>query len=301
MTLLSVKGLSKHYDKKPAVNDVSFQFAEGGCIALIGPNGAGKTTVLRTLAGLLKPTKGTVTFAGMKPNSDIRTHIGYLPQHPVFYSWMTGFEFLRYSGRLSNLSKEEAEKHSEELLDVVGISQAKSKRIGKYSGGMRQRLGIAQAMIHKPELLMLDEPVSALDPIGRREVLTLMEDLKKELTILFSTHILSDADEVSDQLLLLHNGGLIESGPMDTLREKYQTAKLELTFTEHADVYLERIRPLESVTDADVTGKTIDVYVTDMALARKEILDIALKEDWQLTGFMMKQASLEDMFMKAVN
>src|SRR5699024_3102505 len=109
--------------------------------------------------------------------------------------------------------------------------QAKSKRIGKYSGGMKQRLGIAQAMIHKPKLLMLDEPVSALDPIGRREILTLMEELKEELTILFSTHILSDADEVSDELLLLHKGEIVESGPMDTLRRKYQTEKLELTFT----------------------------------------------------------------------
>src|SRR5699024_10007438 len=135
MTLLEVKGLSKHYDKKPAVDEVSFEFAEGGCIALIGPNGAGKTTILRTLAGLLKPTKGTVEFAGMKPNSDIRSHIGYLPQHPVFYQWMTGEEFLRYSGKLSNLPRAEAAKQAKELLDVVGISQAKSKRIGKYSGG----------------------------------------------------------------------------------------------------------------------------------------------------------------------
>src|SRR5699024_11399595 len=112
---------------------------------------AGKTTILRTLAGLLKPTKGTVQFAGMKPNSDIRAHIGYLPQHPMFYTWMTGEEFLKFSGRLFDISKEEVTRRSDELLDVVGIGHAKSKRIGKYSGGMRQRLGIAQAMIHKPQ------------------------------------------------------------------------------------------------------------------------------------------------------
>lgn len=301
MTLLDVKGLSKYYDKKPVVDDVSFQFQEGGCIALIGPNGAGKTTILRTLAGLLKPTKGTVTFNNRKPNSDIRAYIGYLPQHPVFYNWMSGQEFLRYSARLSNLSKEEATKRSEKLLEVVGIREAKTKRIGKYSGGMRQRLGIAQAMIHRPQLLMLDEPVSALDPIGRREVLTFMEELKKELTILFSTHILSDADEVSDELLLLHNGRIVESGPMDTLRKKYQTARLALTFTENSCQYQERLHILESVTDTEVRGNTIDVHVTDVTPARKEILSIALKEDWPLTGFMTKQATLEDMFMKAVD
>ncbi|HLQ71172.1 MAG TPA: ABC transporter ATP-binding protein [Bacillota bacterium] len=301
MALLEVKGLSKYYDRKPVVNKVSFQFQEGRCIALIGPNGAGKTTVLRTLAGLLKPTEGIVKFNGRNPNSDIRPYIGYLPQHPVFYPWMTGSEFLRYSGRLSNLPKEEAKKRSEELLDVVGISQAKSKRIGKYSGGMKQRLGIAQAMIHKPQLLMLDEPVSALDPIGRREILTLMEELKEELTILFSTHILSDADEVSDELLLLHKGEIVESGLMDTLRRKYQTEKLELTFTENAAHYREKIHKLETVENTDAVGSTIEVHVSDVVLARKEILQVALKEDWPLSGFVIKQASLEDMFMKAVN
>lgn len=301
MTLLEVKDLSKHYDKKPAVDGVSFEFQEGGCIALIGPNGAGKTTILRTLAGLLKPTTGTVMLAGMKPNSDIRSHIGYLPQHPVFYNWMTGEEFLQYSGKLSYLSKEEATKRSDALLDVVGISKAKSKRIGKYSGGMRQRLGIAQAMIHRPQLLMLDEPVSALDPIGRREVLTLMEDLKKELTILFSTHILSDADEVSDELLLLHEGKIVESGSMNTLRKKHQTEKLELTFTEHAAAYEEKIRTLETVHNTEVSGSTIEIQVSNVAVARREILRVALNEDWPLTDFMTKQATLEDMFMKAVN
>src|SRR5699024_1232080 len=126
------------------------------------------------------------------------------------------------------------------------------KRIGKYSGGMRQRLGIAQAMIHRPQLLMLDEPVSALDPIGRREVLTLMEELKKELTILFSTHILSDADEVSDELLLLHNGELVESGSMNMLRRKYQTEKLELTFTEVKNEFQEKLQSLEMISDIQV-------------------------------------------------
>jgi len=301
MTLLEVKGLSKHYDKKPAVDDVSFQFREGGCIALIGPNGAGKTTILRTLAGLLKPTKGTVAFAGVEPNSDIRPFIGYLPQHPVFYQWMTGEEFLTYSGMLSNLSKTEATKQAKELLDVVGISQVKSKRIGKYSGGMRQRLGIAQAMIHKPQLLMMDEPVSALDPIGRREVLTLMEDLKKELTILFSTHILSDADEVSDELLLLHQGRIVESGSMEALREKYNTAKLELTFSENAGIYQEKIDALEEVSHSSVAGRTIRIDARNVALTRRNIIRTASEEDWPLTDFVTKHVTLEDMFMKVVN
>ncbi|HLR02178.1 MAG TPA: ABC transporter ATP-binding protein [Virgibacillus sp.] len=300
MTLLDVKGLSKQFDKKPVVDDVSFKFQEGGCIALIGPNGAGKTTILRTLAGLLKPTKGTVQFAGMKPNSDIRAHIGYLPQHPMFYTWMTGEEFLKFSGRLFDISKEEVTRRSDELLDVVGIGHAKSKRIGKYSGGMRQRLGIAQAMIHKPQLLMLDEPVSALDPLGRREVLTLMEELKKELTILFSTHILSDADEVSDELLLLHEGQIVESGQMVRLREKYQTKNIELTFMENAEAIHQQLKELAFVETSNVVGNTIDVRTDDVEKGRKVIMKLAVEGDWPLTDLRTKQATLEDMFMKAV-
>src|SRR5699024_9255629 len=196
MALLTVENLSKQYDNSLVVNQTSFQFESGKCVALIGPNGAGKTTTLRMLSGLLKPTSGTITFDDMKQNADIRGNIGYLPQHPVFFKWMTGQEFLIYVGRLANLSKQEADSRAERLLDCVGLTESAKRRIGKYSGGMKQRLGIAQAMIHQPKLLILDEPVSSLDPIGRRDVLTLMEELKKEMTILFSTHVLSDADEV---------------------------------------------------------------------------------------------------------
>src|SRR5690625_3931849 len=140
MTLLTVHQLSKQYKDKLAVDDVSFQFTAGKCVALIGPNGAGKTTILRTLAGLLKPTSGTVQFSNQEANTDIRTLIGYLPQYPVFYSWMTGLEFLVYSGELTSLSKSEATERALELLEKVGITEAKNRRIGKYSGGMKQRL-----------------------------------------------------------------------------------------------------------------------------------------------------------------
>lgn len=300
MALLTVNKLSKQYKDKLAVNDVSFQFSEGKCIALLGPNGAGKTTILRTLAGLLKPTSGTVQFSRQEPNTDIRTLIGYLPQFPVFYSWMTGMEFLVYSGELASLSKAEATERAHELLEKVGITEAKNQRIGKYSGGMKQRLGIAQAIIHQPKLLLLDEPVSSLDPIGRREVLTLMEDLKNDMTILFSTHILSDADEVSDELLLLHHGEIVESGSMNELKDKYQTAKITLSFETEPENYQEKIEQLESVTTSLITNGRLHVDVTDLTHAREEILAIASQDNWPLTSFTIDRVSLEDMFMKVV-
>src|SRR5699024_9690079 len=147
-------------------------------------------------------TSGSIQFA--KHQGDYRELIGYLPQHPVFYEWMTGEEYVLFVAKLSSLSKETAIKRTNDILEKLGLVEAKQKRISTYSGGMKQRLGIAQAIIHHPKLLILDEPVSALDPAGRREILNLMEILKDEMSILFSTHILADADEVCDEVILLN-------------------------------------------------------------------------------------------------
>ncbi|WP_077318007.1 ABC transporter ATP-binding protein [Virgibacillus proomii] len=300
MTLLSVSNLSKKFNATFAVKNVNYLFTPHKCIALIGPNGAGKTTTLQMIAGLLTPTSGNIEFEQRK-EIDRRKLIGYLPQHPVFYPWMTGNEFLKFSGQLGGLSKGEATKRCEELLEIVGIADAKDKRIGNYSGGMKQRLGIAQAIIHKPKLVMLDEPVSALDPIGRREILSLMEKLKTEMTVLFSTHILSDADEISDELLLLRNGEVIESGSMKELRHKYQTTKISLQFAECQAFYQEKVAALPAVRDTLTDKDSVQVLTNNITKARKEILQLAGKENWPIITFQIQQVSLEEMFMKAVN
>src|SRR5690625_636552 len=214
---------------------------------------------------------------------------------------MTGKEFLIYSAELAYLYKSDATTRAEVLLERVGLADAKNKRIGKYSGGMKQRLGIAQAIIHEPKLLMLDEPVSALDPIGRREVLTLMEELKKDMTILFSTHILSDADEISDELLLLHEGKIVEAGSIETLRKKYQTTTLELTVEYGLTDFQHMINELDSVSDSSIDRSVMHISVFDIQTARQDILSLATKHQWPITNFSVNRVSLEDMFMKVVN
>lgn len=300
MGILTVCKLTKKYNSYTVVDKISFQLEANKCIALIGPNGAGKTTTLRMLAGLIKQTSGTINFlnTGQK---DFRSFIGYLPQHPVFYNWMSGLEYLIYCAKLTLIDKKEAKSRAEELLEKVGLKDAKNKQIGNYSGGMKQRLGIAQAIIHQPKLVILDEPVSALDPIGRREVLTLMEELKKEMTILFSTHILNDADEISDELLLLHDGKIVEAGSMELLRKKYQTAKIELEFDDSAEKYENSLKRLNTVDATFIKKQALHVTVSDMDIARMEILKTATENGWPLTNFTVNRASLEDMFMKAVN
>ncbi|ARI78325.1 ABC transporter ATP-binding protein [Halobacillus mangrovi] len=298
--MISVTNLTKIYDKQPAVDDVSFTLEKGKCIALLGPNGAGKTTTIRMMAGLISPSNGNVELQDLKVK-DIRAHIGYLPQHPHFHSWMTGKEFLMYVGRLAHLSTKDAAARSEELLKRVGISDAKNRRIGKYSGGMKQRLGIAQALIHNPKLLMLDEPVSALDPIGRRDVLDLMEELKHETTILYSTHILSDAEEASDEILLMHKGRIVESGPLENVKKKHQVDKVSVRFSEQTEVYLKELEALDFVTRSETHKQTIHLYVTDIEAARDKILSLASQHKWPLQHFEIGQTKLEDLFMKVVN
>ena len=297
--MFQIKNLTKTYGKTTVVDNVSFTLEHNRCIALIGPNGAGKTTTLRMLTGAIKRTNGTCIKTDQK-EADIRKYIGYLPQEPTFYPWMTGIQFLTYCANIHEISKEVAKERIDEVLKQVDIYDARNKRIGAYSGGMKQRLGIAQAIIHKPSLLLLDEPVSALDPIGRRDVLTLMEQLKKEMTILFSTHILNDADEVSDELILMHHGKVVESGNMATLRKKYETAIIDIQFSENNEVYEQHVRALPSVIDISKSRSMMHVSVTDIEDARREILEKSMTENWPLHHFAVNEASLEDMFMKVV-
>ncbi|QAS51897.1 ABC transporter ATP-binding protein [Halobacillus litoralis] len=298
--MISVKSLVKSYDKHAAVNDISFQLSPGKCVALLGPNGAGKTTTLRMMAGLITPTCGDVQLEGSK-DDDIRHHIGYLPQHPQYHGWMTGREFLIYVARLARLSKKDAHQQADQLLKRVGIDAVKNRRIAKYSGGMKQRLGIAQAMIHKPKVLMLDEPVSALDPLGRRDVLDLMEELKQETTLLYSTHILSDAEEASDEILLMHEGSIIESGPLENVKERHQVDKISLRFADNPENYQKQLDKLEIVTKTEYNKQVLQVYVKNTLDARDEILSLAAKEKWPLLQFEVGRTSLEDLFMKVVN
>ncbi|HAQ07251.1 MAG TPA: ABC transporter ATP-binding protein [Bacillus bacterium] len=300
MALVHVKDLVKNFQNTKVIKGISFKLEAGKCIALIGANGAGKTTTLKMLSGLLKPSGGQVIFEGEKAGEDIRRFIGYLPQHPVFYDWMTAREFLEYTGKLSGLTSRKAKERSNELLELVGIADAKNRRIGKYSGGMKQRLGIAQAIVHKPKLILLDEPVSALDPFGRREVLELLETLKLEATILFSTHILNDAEEVCEEILFLHDGEIVESGSMDDFREKYQQSKIDLTFQVSAKKHISTLADDPNIISVKVEGNKASILANDIQAVKGVVLSKAVEENWPLYKFEISSISLEDIFMKVV-
>ena len=300
MSLIEISNLKKGFQGTEVIKGLNFTLEKGKCIALLGPNGAGKTTTLRMLSGLMEPSQGTIRFTKAEKGEDIRHLIGYLPQFPVFYNWMSGLEFLTYVGKLGGLNGQESKERSLELLKLVGIIDAKNRKVGKYSGGMKQRLGIAQALIHKPQLIMLDEPVSALDPLGRREVLDLLEGLKKETTILFSTHILNDAQELCDKILFLHNGEIVESGTMEELQERYQQAKIDLIFHGKSADYESVFSNHELTNSIKTEGNRVSIFVKDINLARQVFLKEVVERNWPLEKFEISSMTLEDVFMKVV-
>lgn len=297
--MLHVTNVTKKYGKKTVVNNVQFTLHKTGCVALIGPNGAGKTTIMRMLTNSIKRTNGTFYLFDEKI-ADLRPFIGYLPQHPVFYPWMTAHSFLTHCAKLHRIPQNVINETIDNLLTTVDLYDVKHERIRTYSGGMKQRLGIAQALIHHPKILLLDEPVSALDPLGRKQMLSLMKRLKSDMSILFSTHILNDAEQVSDAMILLHNGAVVEAGTMNHLREKYASAAIELHFSYDAAIYERKLQTALFVKNTSLQENVLHLLVTNVELARKHILQISSAENWPLTKFAIKEASLEEMFMKVV-
>ncbi len=301
MALLEVQQLSKSFGSTTAVKGISLSIDEGRCVTLLGPNGAGKTTTLLMLSGLLTPSQGSIHFSDTTQNEDIRKLIGYLPQYPVFYSWMTGKEYLVYVGQLALMSKTAAQDRANEWLAKVGLADASRRRIGGYSGGMRQRLGLAQAMMHKPKLVILDEPVSALDPIGRREVLDMMREMKKETTILFSTHVLPDAEEISDDLLIMNGGQIIIAGSMKSIIDQYRQPIIRLRGETSLDAWFLNLSSLEGVESVMCKGEYAELQVTDMALGRSSLVKLIADQQIPIRKLEVADLSLEDIFMKAVN
>lgn len=294
--LIQVKDLQKKFKDYSAVKGITFQVNKGRCIGLLGPNGAGKTTTLQMLAGLLTPTKGEIIYSGTK---DCRRYIGFLPQHPAFFRWMTPIEFLQFVGKLSDIPKNHLKQRITEVLQFVHLTDVRNKKIGGFSGGMKQRLGLAQALLHEPELLILDEPVSALDPEGRRDVLTIIEKLKESMTILFSTHVLHDAEQVCDDIIMLKQGEIKWAGPLSHLKHEFSSSIIKIDTAE----------PLVNAWDGFIHPDHVQCIDSNKAIFSEENLQVPantllmelIKKGYTIQRFEKIQDSLEDAYMKVMD
>ena len=224
---LTVRDLSRHYKDKKAVDGVSLSLTEG-INGLLGANGAGKTTLMRMLCGVLKPTAGSISLDGVDVSSeDYRAVLGYLPQDFGYYPDFTGLDFLLYLAALKGLSRPHAKRKAAELLELVGLTEVGKKKIKTYSGGMRQRLGIAQALLNDPRLLIVDEPTAGLDPKERVRFRSLLANLGQDAIVLLSTHIVSDVEHIADHMLMMSEGQIILNEPWDKGRTDLERLYLE--------------------------------------------------------------------------
>jgi ABC-2 type transport system ATP-binding protein len=304
MAAISVKNVTKKFKNFTAVDSLSFEIKEHHVVGFLGPNGAGKTTTIRMIVGLSKPTEGSIAVAETpvvfgQPESNKK--IGYLPELPSFYAWMTGKEYLDFIAEIFNLTSEQKEQKVKELLKLVDLTDSADKRISSYSGGMKQRLGIAQALIGDPDVLILDEPVSALDPVGRKEVLRIIENLKKDKTIFFSTHILSDVDRICDDIILINKGKLIAASSLADLKTKYASPILEVEFTSDPATILTSLKSEKWVSKVEKDGNQFKIWLKDeTALGSNLPLLFFSKQKLGVLRYGLTLPETEDLFIHLV-
>jgi ABC-2 type transport system ATP-binding protein len=296
---LEIRNVTKSFKGRVAVSNFSMELHSGECLGLIGPNGAGKSTLIKIIADIISSSEGEVLLNG-KNVSKMKREIGYLPQYPNFFPWMTAKETLMFMGQLSGLKKAELTKSISNILIKVGLDGTEDLKVSTFSGGMKQRLGIAQALLHKPSLIIMDEPVSALDPIGRREVLNLIENIKKDTTVLLSTHILSDVEEICDRFVIIKDGMKIEDTTIRELLKRNSKSKLSLEITLKDFEWINVAKNLSYVKDIEVTGNKVKVEVRNLEKNKTLLLKHALDYNVDIIKFQMYNDTLEDMFLKMV-
>ena len=307
---ISTVGLTKHYKGVEAVTDLTLDVPAGAIYGFLGPNGAGKTTVLKILAGLIRPTSGSASVTGipLAAGEAYRREVGFLAQEPRFYDWMTGRETVAFVASLSPDASTSDPAWIDKVIANVGLADAAHRRTGTYSGGMRQRLGIAQALVSRPRVLLLDEPVSALDPIGRREVLDLMSALKGETTVFYSTHILDDVERVSDRVAIIDHGRLVREAPTADLLASFTLDQLRVGLGGADDTTgldLAALPGVQSVEQAarsgDVRTYILRIHPDAATPVQRAITRFAAERDLTLTENGLVRLALEDVFLRLID
>ncbi len=304
MSILTLKDLEKSFGNQKIIRKLNLNVPEGAIFGFIGQNGSGKTTTMKMVLGLLEPDGGSITVCDETVSygqTKTNRHIGFLPDVPEFYNYMNPIEYLSLCGEITGLSRAKTKNRSDELLNLVGLNGIK-KRIGGFSRGMKQRLGIAQALLSEPKLLICDEPTSALDPVGRKEILDILLKIKGSTTVIFSTHILSDVERICDHVAMLHGGSIVVSGTLSEIRALHKRNRLLLEFGDSAELSkfksCERIKNL--LNKPEENESQIVLQDSDIKTLQKAVIKSLAEIGLCPSKMEVIEPSLENLFLEVV-
>lgn len=293
-----VQQLSKKYGEQLAVNQLTFEVSSGQVVGFLGPNGAGKSTTMKMLTTYISPTSGTAVVAGFdiqKQGIEVRRRVGYLPEHNPLYLEMYVREYLHFMADLNGLGKE-AGKRVKEMISLTGLGPEQHKQIAQLSKGYRQRVGLAQAMLHDPSVLILDEPTSGLDPNQVVEIRQLIREFGKDRTILLSTHIMQEVEAMCDRILIINKGNLVANDRTDIIRKKYAPANgLKFRFKEPvSDVIFKGMASVQQIKK--LSDRDFELYGNDQDQLRQEVFSFAMQSGNMILEQSSIEQSLEEVF-----
>lgn len=300
MDILTIENLSKNFGNNKVIEGLSFSVPEHSIYGFIGQNGAGKTTTMKMILGLLKADCGKVVVCGEAVSfgqTKTNEYIGYLPDVPEFYPFMRPKEYLKLCGDITGMSSGKIKSCSDELLALVGLSGV-NKKIGSFSRGMKQRLGIAQALLNEPKLLICDEPTSALDPIGRKEILDILLAVKGRTTVVFSTHILADVERICDHVGVLNNGRLALCGTLSELKAKHKGDSLFIEFATSGDK--DKFIALSNMTNYVQTETSVTIHTGNIAATQTAVIELIAKEKLLPQKLEVAEPTIESLFLEVV-
>jgi len=298
--------LTKKFGKLMALSDLNLAIEPNSIYGFLGPNGSGKTTAIRAMLGLFRPSSGYAYIYGFDSSArqlEARQIIGYLPDVPNFFGYMSGMDYLIFCGKLFGLSYQEAEQRAWPLLELTGIKDAAKRKGNDYSRGMKQRLGLAASMIGNPKVLFLDEPVSAMDPLGRADVLDIIKQIKEKTTVFISTHILSDVERISDAVGIIDHGKLVVSESIYDLKKKNSRNCIIVNTLEDAVPLIAIIKDQPWCSDVNISQRDqgmseLIVYLSDPSAGRDNLPRLICQQGFTIINYTTTQPSLEDIFIK---
>lgn len=299
--------LTKIYGRKKsgfkAVDSINIQM-ESGIHGFLGPNGAGKTSTINMLIGAISITGGSAKIRGMDAGSiELKKLIGYLPQDPAFYKNMTGFEYLVYQAQLNGIRKKEAQKRAIDLINYFDLGDAKNRSIEKYSGGMKQKIGLAASFIHEPQILILDEPTANLDPIGRKNIIEHILELSEKMSIFVSSHVLSEVEQMCEKVTIINKGKIILTDTIKNIKRLYSMKNnyLILDTTDNLSMMGE-LQKLDFVSEIkiDQDDDKIHFYSSDVERIQRSVPQIIVEKNLSLKGFFQPESSLQEIFVDLI-